>query len=382
VGNKKVLLCVSGGIAAYKSINLMRSFQKQGFDVSVALSESAKNFVSKIAFKALTAFPVIDNLFDEDSISPHIELTRWADVVVVAPTTANTISKIAHGRADSLISACVISSKKPVVIFPAMHEEMWINSVVQENILSIKNSGHTVINPQVGELASGDFGEGRLPSDKDIIFESLKALTPQILKDQKIIVTSGGSVTKIDPVRCITNFSSGKMGTEVAKWARLMGAEVTHIKAGRDFRTNDELLDQLEKTIDNETVLFMVAAPNDYEVIETSDIKIKRTSDELTINLKKSKDILAYLTNDLKMKFVVGFAAETNNHEMNAKQKIVAKNLDVICVNNVVGEKSAFGSDENELQIISKSGEILMIERTSKSECAKQLCEYVSEQLS
>ena len=172
------------------------------------------------------------------------------------------------------------------------------------------------------------------------------------------------------------------MGTEVAKWARLMGAEVTHIKAGRDFRTNDELLDQLEKTIDNETVLFMVAAPNDYEVIETSDIKIKRTSDELTINLKKSKDILAYLTNDLKMKFVVGFAAETNNHEMNAKQKIVAKNLDVICVNNVVGEKSAFGSDENELQIISKSGEILMIERTSKSECAKQLCEYVSEQLS
>lgn len=388
--DKNILLGITGGIAAYKICTLIRDFKKNGANVKVVCTPNSLNFVTKLTMQNLSQNDVFVEEFDIKDWKPeHISLADWADVMVIAPATANTISKIATGIADNLLTSIACAFSKQMFIAPAMNCHMWENPNVQENILKLKTQGVEFIDPESGFLACGYLGKGRLCSlDKILNAVGEYFSFSQILKGKKVVITSGGTIEDIDPVRYISNYSSGKMGFSLAKVAQKMGAEVVlittkdvqfpfrvvRVKSARDMQN------ALDNEFETSDIVIMAAAVADYRVKNYSEQKMKKTeSDTLTLELVKNPDILKHLCEKKTHQIVVGFCAESQNLIENAKVKIRKKNCDYLVANDISRHDIGFSSDENEVVIFNKNGESVKFEKASKDVIARKILEYINE---
>ena len=388
--DKNILLGITGGIAAYKICTLIRDFKKNGANVKVVCTQNSLNFVTKLTLQNLSQNDVFVEEFDIKDWKPeHISLADWADVMVIAPATANTISKIATGIADNLLTSIACAFSKQMFIAPAMNCHMWENPNVQENISKLKTQGVEFIEPESGFLACGYLGKGRLCSlDKILNAVGEYFSFSQILKGKKVVITSGGTIEDIDPVRYISNYSSGKMGFSLAKVAQKMGAEVVLITTKEvlaSFRvvrvkSAREMQNALDNEFETSDIVIMAAAVADYRVKNYSEQKMKKTeSDTLTLELVKNPDILKYLCEKKTHQIVVGFCAESENLIENAKVKIRKKNCDYLVANDISRHDIGFSSDENEVVIFNKNGESVKFEKASKDVIARKILEYINE---
>ncbi|HPT75787.1 MAG TPA: bifunctional phosphopantothenoylcysteine decarboxylase/phosphopantothenate--cysteine ligase CoaBC [Defluviitaleaceae bacterium] len=394
--NKTVVLGVTGGIAAYKACEIASRLVKSGIEVNVIMTRSAQEFVRPLVFQSLTNRPVATDMFKEPVTwdIEHISLAKKADLFLIAPATANIIGKIAAGIADDMLSTTVMATKAPVVIAPAMNTAMYNNVIVQRNIQTLSDLGYHFISPAEGRLACGDTGIGKL-ADVDIIVEKVLELLdqqPQDYKGKKVVVTAGPTREALDPVRYISNHSSGKMGYSLAEAAVKRGAEVilisgpTHIKPPCGCQTifvttTEEMYQEVIKHYENADVLIKAAAPSDYTPEFVSDHKIKKNKEGLTIKLKLNKDILKELGRLKKKQILVGFAAETDNELEYGKKKLEEKNLDMICINNVAQENVGFGYDTNKITLVKKTGEEKSLPLMSKKELANMILDEIKDLL-
>ena len=342
--NKSVLLGVSGGVAAYKAVELVRRLKDEGASVTVIMTGAAANFITPLSLEVASQNRVYSSLFDAPMA--HIDLPSKADVFVIAPATANIIAKLAHGIADDLLSTCFLSYQGSMVIAPSMNWKMYENRIFQENLQKIKSLGVLQVGPEKGSLACGEEGLGRLSDIQDIMEAVRSAVTRKDLSKEKIVVTAGPTREYIDPVRFISNRSSGKMGYALAKAARDRGADVTLISGPSSLQrpfglkfvqveTSEEMLGAVEKeTSDDTTVLIMSAAVADFKPQERSSTKIEK-SESMALTLLKADDIISQITCRSKRPFVIGFAAETGNNIDRAEKKLQKKNMDMIVFNNV-----------------------------------------------
>lgn len=393
-----ILLGVSGSIAAYKSPDLVRRLKEVGFDVRVVMTDGGRSFVTPLTLQAVSGYPVVYDLLDpaHEAGMGHIELARWADLVLIAPTSANMIAKLAGGFADDLLSAICLATEKPIMLAPGMNRLMWANPAVQENILKLKNRGVLLLEPESGSQACGEIGQGRMPEPIQIrdaveaFFQAQNAGNPKEkpLAGKKMVITAGPTVEEIDPVRYISNYSSGKMGYSLAIAAEKMGAKVTLISGpvALDAPANMRLIqvksaaEMMEATWEatrDSDIFIAAAAVADYSVIDRSDEKLKKTddSDLLTLTFKKNPDVLATIARGENRPAVcVGFAAETHNIEANAQSKLTRKNVDMICLNDVSGGK-VFGESDNEMILFMRDGQKVPISRADKSIVAKKILE-------
>lgn len=390
LNGKTILVGITGGIAAYKICELIRKFKKNGANVKVVATPNSLNFVTKLTLQNLSQNEVYVQEFDVKKWKPeHISLADEADVMVIAPATANTISKIAQGVADNLLTSIACAFSKKMIIAPAMNCNMWNNQIVQENISKLKSLGVEILEPESGFLACGYIGKGRLCSiDKiyDSVVESLNY--SQVLLGKKIVVTAGGTIEDIDPVRYISNYSSGKMGKAIADCACEMGAEVVlittkHFEAPYKIVNVKSAID-MQKAIGNEfknaNYIIMAAAVADYRVKNYSEQKMKKTSDDtLSLELVKNPDILKGLCEKKTSQIVVGFCAESENLLQNAKEKIQKKGCDFLVANDISRSDIGFSSDENEVTVLDKSGGAKTFEKASKSVIAREILEYICE---
>ena len=365
---RRILLGISGGIAAYKLPALVRLIRKAGSEAEIILTDSAKNFVAPMALETLSG----RNVWSDDNFDgniPHIKLSQWAEVMVVAPCTANTLAKIAHGIADNLLTSAVIASTCPVLIFPAMNENMYANPATQSNIETLKSRGVRVIEPSTGALACGDSGRGRMPEPNEIMHEIFRAIAPNDMAGKNVLVTAGPTHEYIDPVRYISNPSTGKMGAAMARSAWYRGANVKIIAGpvdvdayGMEVIHVKSALDMLEAVMENLSwadFVVKAAAVGDYRVKDIAPRKMKREGkDTLTLELVQNPDISAEagrLKRDNQI--LIGFAAETDNITANAREKLARKKLDYILANDVTGEGTGFAADTNTLRLISREGD-------------------------
>lgn len=388
LNGKTILVGITGGIAAYKICELIRKFKKNGANVKVVATPNSLNFVTKLTLQNLSQNEVYVQEFDVKNWKPeHISLADEADVMVIAPATANTISKIAQGIADNLLTSIACAFSKKMIIAPAMNCNMWNNPIIQENISKLKSLGVEFLEPESGFLACGYIGKGRLCSiDKiyDSVVESLNY--SQVLRGKKIVVTAGGTIEDIDPVRYISNYSSGKMGKAIADCACEMGAEVVLITT-KSFEAPYKIVNvksaiDMQKAIDNEfknaNYIIMAAAVADYRVKNYSEQKMKKTSDDtLSLELVKNPDILKGLCEKKTSQIVVGFCAESENLLQNAKEKIQKKGCDFLVANDISRCDIGFSSDDNEVTIFEKSGELKKIEKSSKKIIARKILEHI-----
>jgi len=367
--NKNIVLGVSGGIAAYKSVELLRLLKGEGADVRVIMTANACRFVGPLTFEALAGHPVCTGLFDnhDDASIRHIEWAREADVVVIAPATANIIGKLANGIADDALSTFLLALTSPIIVCPSMNTHMYQSRPVQRNLELLKGDGYHIVEPAAGDLACGTTGPGRLPEPEDIL-DRLKAfLAPQDLGGKRVLVTAGPTHEPIDPVRFISNPSSGKMGYAVARAAEHRGAEVTLV-AGPNTLADPinvnliriESAREMARAVEDHSrdvhVIVKAAAVSDYSPRQQSSRKIKKVKDEMTLSLKRNPDILKALGSRKKGRILVGFAAETEDLEANAAKKLIEKKLDMI-VANLVGKKdSGFSTDTNTVTLFFKGG--------------------------
>ncbi len=385
---KKVLIGITGAIAAYKTLELIRLFKKNNADVKVVVTPNALNFVTKTTIESLSQNPVNIEQFDIKEYKPeHIALTDEADIFVIAPISANTISKITHGVCDNLLTSVFCAFKKPVLIAPCMNTNMWENPAIQENLKILKQRGITIIEPETGFLACGCEGKGRL-SDINTIFNAAKEilLPKQILKGKKIIITAGGTKENIDAVRYIGNYSSGKMGIALADSAFKLGAEVVLISTVEtkkqykiiNVQTADEMYDAVKNEFSNAYSLIMAAAVSDYRVKNRQTQKIKKDGNSLVIELIENPDILKEMS-EIKgeNQIVVGFCAESQNLIEYAKEKIQKKGCDYICANDISKKDIGFSSDYNEIYIIDKKSDVYKINKTSKQDAAMKILERI-----
>ena len=387
--DKNILIGISGGIAAYKVCELIRMFKKQNANVRVMTTPSALNFVTKLTLATLSNNEVYVDNFEINEYKPeHISLVDESDILVLAPATANTISKIANGICDNLLTSTVCAFHKPIVLAPAMNTNMWNNKFVQENLSKLYSNGINIISPESGYLACGTEGEGRLCSLDKIFDKTVEILNQgQLLKGKKIVISAGGTVEKIDPVRYISNFSSGKMGTALADVAHSMGAEVVLVSTFEINRPYEvrvsksacEMEKQMLSFTDVHTYI-MTAAVADYRVKEYQEQKIKKTSeDEVQLTLVKNPDILAQISQKYPSSKVIGFCAESENLLEYAKTKIQKKGCDFIIANDISRKDIGFSSDENEVYIIDKELNSFHIEKSSKQVIAKKILEKIFE---
>ena len=390
LNGKTILVGITGGIAAYKICELIRKFKKNGANVKVVATPNSLNFVTKLTLQNLSQNEVYVQEFDVQNWKPeHISLADEADVMVIAPATANTISKIAQGIADNLLTSIACAFSKKMVIAPAMNCNMWNNQIVQENISKLKSLGVEFLEPESGFLACGYIGKGRLCSiDKiyDSVVESLNY--SHKLQGKKVVVTAGGTIEDIDPVRYISNYSSGKMGYAIAKSARDMGAEVILITTkpfeGPFKIVNVKSAIDMQKAIDKEfetsDIIIMAAAVADYRVKNYSEQKMKKTAeDNLTLELVKNPDILKGLCEKKTSQIIVGFCAESENLLENAKEKIQKKGCDFLVANDISRKDIGFSSEDNEVTILDKNGNLKRIEKASKNVIARKILEYIYE---
>ena len=391
--DKHILIGITGGIAAYKICSLIRDFKKAGADVKVVCTPNALNFVTKLTLQNLTQNNVYVDEFDVKDWKPeHISLADEADIMVIAPATANTISKIAHGIADNLLTSIACAFSKKMIVVPAMNSNMWRNETIQDNICALKSKGVEILEPETGFLACGYRGKGRL-CDLGIILNAVdESLNySEKLKDKKVVVTSGGTIEDIDPVRYISNYSSGKMGVALANAAYNMGAEVTLITTNyvdvpyRSVKVKSaaDMQFALDKEYDDADYIIMAAAVADYRVKNYSEQKIKKTEDDtLILELVKNPDILAQLcskkSDSSKDKpIIVGFCAESEDLLENAKSKLEKKGCDFLVANDISRKDIGFYVDYNEVTVFSKSGKITQIEKAPKTVIARKILENI-----
>ena len=387
LAGKKVLIGITGAIAAYKTIELIRLFKKNNADVRVVATPNALNFVTKTTIEALSQNPLNVEAFDVPEYKPeHIALTE-SDIFVIAPITANTISKITYGVCDNLLTSTFCAFRKPVIIAPCMNTNMWESPVIQDNIKILKERGITIIEPETGFLACGTNGKGRL-ADINKIFDTAKniLLPKQILKGKKIVITAGGTKENIDAVRYIGNYSSGKMGIALADCAYKLGADVvliSTVEAKKEYKvinvsSANEMYDRVKQEFKDAYSLIMAAAVSDYRVKNAQTHKIKKDGNPLIIELVENPDILQEMSKiKTKEQIVVGFCAESDNLIENAKSKINKKNCDFICANDISQKDIGFSSDYNELYIIDKNLNIQKIDRTTKQDASWKILERI-----
>lgn len=389
--DKHIAVYVTGGIAAYKSLNIVRELIKQEAQVQVVMTAAAQKFVTPLTFATLSQRPVITDNFtpqtSSDDFIPHIKLALWTDLAIVVPATANIIGKMANGLADDIVSTSLLATTAPKLVFPAMNTDMLDNPAVQRNLETLKTMGIRVIEPTTGFLAEGMTGKGRLP-ELPVIMEAIKKVfQPKPLVGTKVIVTAGGTKEAIDPVRFIGNRSSGKMGLAMAKIARDLGAEVTLITTVATnlgginiihVQTADELMAHLQDTFPDTDVLVMAAAVADFKPINVANQKIKKNADNdvFTIKLTKNPDILKTVAATKKNQFVVGFAAETQNLLANAEKKLASKNADVILANNVSQMGAGFNVDTNRITLLQKNKQPETWPLMSKVDVAKKFWDF------
>ena len=386
---KEVLLGVTGGIAAYKSVLLLRELSKEGANVHVIMTKSAQNFVAPLTFQTLSGNPVTTEIFTLFASSKigHISLADRADLLVIAPATANIIGKIANGIADDFLTTMVMATRVPVLFAPAMNTNMWASPVVRANITRLKSMGYYFMEPAEGELACGTTGRGKL-ADIDEIMEDIKTLlSPNDLAGEKILITAGPTEEAIDPVRCITNRSSGKMGYNLAMVARRRGAEVILISGPSclpppcrlptiQCTTALEMEHIIHEHLDDATMIIMAAAVADFRPAAKSEKKIKRLGAHC-LELEPNPDIIAGLGKIKGNRFLVGFAAETNDLVANAREKINRKNLDMIVANNVTACGAGFCCDTNIIKIIDRDGTILDFPQMTKEQVSEVILDHV-----
>ncbi len=393
--NKHILIGITGGIAAYKICNLIRNFKKAGANVKVICTPHALNFVTKLTLQNLTQNEVYCEEFDIKNWKPeHISLADESDIMLIAPATANTISKIAQGVADNLLTSVACAFSKQLIIAPSMNCNMWRNEIIQQNIFTLKSMGCDILEPEEGFLACGYNGKGRLCSLEKIYNAVEEALNySEKLKDKKVIITSGGTVENIDPVRYISNYSSGKMGLALANSAYKMGADVVLITT-RDtdapfkvvnVKSALSMKQSVEKYYEDADYIFMAAAVADYRIKNYSEQKIKKTEDDtITLELIKNPDILKNLCDkkhqnpdSKKEVIIVGFCAESENLIENAKIKIEKKGCDYLIANDISRKDIGFYVDDNEVIILDKSGRMTKLDKAPKNVIARKIIEHI-----
>lgn len=434
---KNILLGITGGIAAYKSASFARLLIKNGYDVRVIMTASAQAFITPLTLQALTGNPVHIDLLDETAElgMGHIELAKWADLLIIAPATANTIAKLAMGIADDLLTTVCLATAAPILVAPAMNQQMWQHPSVKLNLQTLTDYDYEIIQPASGEQACGDIGEGRLPEPEQLLeyvqYFIAAQITPQVLAGKNVTITAGPTIEAIDPVRYLSNHSTGKMGFALAKACRNAGARVTVIVGGKvplptpllvnriDVLSAEEMLmtarqcasddicechdhhhhhdhdhhhhhdhDEFGNDIEVEPVstatdiFIATAAVADYRTRDVVPQKIKKTQDQMSLDLVKNPDILATIAEEFPEVFVVGFAAETQDIEKYARGKLEAKNLDMIACNDVSRTDIGFGSDDNAMTVFFRDrAEGATLEKASKDKIAEQLVALIGENL-
>ncbi|WP_019242364.1 MULTISPECIES: bifunctional phosphopantothenoylcysteine decarboxylase/phosphopantothenate--cysteine ligase CoaBC [Bacillus] len=393
--DKKILLCVTGGIAVYKAAAFTSKLTQQGAKVKVVMSESATKFVAPITFQALSRNEVFTSTFQENNpeVVAHIDLADWADIVIVAPATANIIGKMANGIADDMISTIMLATTAKVFIAPAMNVHMYAHPAVQKNLETLRQSGYSFIEPGEGYLACGYIGKGRLEEPDNMIQYLLHYLEnqkpSQHLSGKKIIITAGPTRERIDPVRFITNHSTGKMGYALAEEAANMGAEVTlvsgpvNIKAPSNVHlisveSAQDMYEAVFANFEEQDVVIKTAAVADYRPKTTYDQKMKKKGGDLSIELERTKDILLELGEKKTSQILVGFAAETENVEQYAKAKLEKKRADMIVANNVATKGAGFGGETNMVTIYEQSGKVVDVPMMSKHDVAKVILDEIA----
>ena len=388
---RKILLGVTGGIAAYKSPDLVRRLIERGAEVQVAMTRGAQQFVTALTFQAVSGKPVRTDLWDEsaEAAMGHIELARWADEIVIAPATAEFLAKLTHGLADDLLTTVCLATTAKITVVPAMNRQMWANAATQANVKILKERGIRVLGPASGEQACGEVGVGRMLEPTQIVEEIYAALPVEgSLAGLKVVITAGPTREAIDPVRFISNRSSGKMGYAVAAAAREAGADVVLVTGPVQIATPpgverigvesaEQMLAAVQEQVRTADIFIAAAAVSDYRCSEVAGQKIKKTSDNLTLSLARAPDVLATVGRSDSPPFLVGFAAETENVEANALVKLNSKNLDMIAANKV-GENLAFDKDDNALTVYWRGGK-QELALTSKAALARQLVAVIAE---
>lgn len=384
LSGKTILLGITGGIAAYKMCELIRMYKRANANVLVVCTPNALNFVTKLTLQNLSQNDVAVEEFDVKDFKPeHISYADSADIMVIAPATANTISKIATGVCDNLLTSIACAFTKPIIIAPAMNCNMWENPVLQENLHKLH---YEILEPESGFLACGYEGKGRLCTLDKIFDKTVELLNYKPLKGKKIVITSGGTIEDIDPVRYISNYSSGKMGLALADTAKNLGADVTLITT-KDIQRRYNVIkvksaidmkSAVENDFESADCVIMAAAVADYRVKEVAPQKMKKTSeDEITLTLVKNPDILKEISSIKKSQIVVGFCAESENLIENAKEKIAKKGCDFLIANDISRKDIGFSSDYNEVTILDKNGNMTKIERADKATVARKIFEAI-----
>lgn len=392
--DKNILLGVTGGIAAYKIANLASMLKKQGANVKVIMTENACQFITPMTFETLTAQKVYTDTFDRnfEFKVDHIELGKWADVFLIAPATANVIGKLANGIADDMLTTTALAMICPILVSPAMNTAMFENKVVKHNIMKLRTYGMDIIMPASGHLACGDTGAGKMP-EPEMLLEYIKrgVYKKKDLVGKKVCVSAGPTREAIDPVRYISNNSTGKMGVEIAKMAAYRGAKVSLIVGPSnvfvpdfinriDIKSAEDMYEEIMKISDSQDIIIKAAAVADYTPANYSDEKIKKKDGDLSIELSRTKDILKELgerkENNPKKQFICGFSMETENMEENSKNKLSKKNADMIVANNVKVDGAGFGTDTNVVTIFTKDNEI-RLDKLSKTEVAEKIFDEI-----
>ncbi len=390
--NKKILLGVTGGIAAYKSADLVRRLKENGAQVQVVMTPAAKEFITPLTLQAVSGNPVHTDLLDSsaEAAMGHIELARWADIILIAPASADFIARLAHGYANDLLSTVCLATTAKIVVAPAMNQQMWLNAATQENVQRLLGRRMDLFGPTEGSQACGEFGPGRMLEPQQLLQYLAHLLTPKLFKGEHILITAGPTREAIDPIRYISNRSSGKMGFALAEAASAAGAEVTLITGPTNLpspykvlrievESGKEMYRAVHKHIGNCDLFLAAAAVADYRCQTIAAQKIKKTKEELTLQLSPNPDILASVVNLPKLPFLVGFAAETEKVIANATKKLHGKKLDIIIANKVGTKEQGFESDYNEVTVLWKEGQ-LKFPLTNKKQLAANLMNLIAEQ--
>ncbi|SHJ58048.1 bifunctional phosphopantothenoylcysteine decarboxylase/phosphopantothenate--cysteine ligase CoaBC [Tepidibacter formicigenes] len=392
LSGKNIVLGVSGGIAVYKACDVVSRLKKLNANVKVIMTKSAVEFVTPLTFQSLSQNFVVADMFEEPKTwdVEHISLAQWADLFLIAPATANIIGKIANGIGDDMLSTTVMATKAKVLIAPAMNTNMYENKIVQDNISKLKKYRYEFVEPESGRLACGDIGKGKLASPENIVKEVINILTiEKDLNEKNILITAGPTIESIDPVRYLTNRSSGKMGYSIATEAVKRGANVTLISGKTNLdvpvgvknfiqiESAKDMYDEVIKNLEDNDIIIKSAAVADYKPKSKSNKKIKKSDEDLVLELDRNHDILKEIGKIKEDKILVGFAAETNDLIENAKQKIKKKNLDFIVANDLTQEGAGFGVDTNIVKIIDKNGNIEEYPKMNKSDISNIILDKI-----
>lgn len=388
---KTVVLAVSGSIAAYKIANLARMLKKLHCNVTVMMTENSANFINPITFETITGNKCLIDTFDRNfqySVE-HVALAKQADVVLIAPASANVIGKIANGIADDMLTTTVMACPCKKIVSPAMNHNMYHNPIVQDNIRKLEHYGYEIVSPDKGMLANGDIGDGRMPDEEVLLEYILKEIAfEKDLKGKKILVTAGATREAVDPVRFITNHSSGKMGIALSKAAMLRGADVTLVAAHTDVEapmfvntvkvvSAEDMFNAVTENMHSYDCIIKAAAVSDYTPVTVARGKIKKSDSDMSIELKRTKDILKYLGENKKEgQFICGFSMETDNVIENSRAKLVKKNCDMICANSLRTSGAGFGTDTNVITLITKDKQ-LELELMSKDEASHKILDEI-----